>query len=133
MKLKQLVSLTALLFATFACFGPAGGGGGGRQPSVLPPDTAWPATVEGVLELAVEEGTPYEDGLSEINFCSIELEGGGYYLVEVGVAPIRAAGMTRDDLISDPRVRATLSGPSDSLFSSETPYYVVTALERLAE
>ncbi len=70
--------------------------------------------------------------LSEINFCSIELDD-GYYLVEVGVAPIRAAGMTRDDLISDPRVRATLSGPSELLFSSETPYYVVTALERLAE
>ncbi len=124
------LALSAALLSALACF-PGVGRNPGREPLTLPAGTSWPTTLEGVLELAVEEGTPYEDGLSEINFCSLERDD-GYYLLEVYAPAVRGAGMSRDDLVASPRVRATLSGPSELLFSDETPYYVVTALEQVA-
>ena len=95
-----------------------------NEPLRVAEDVQWPVTLRGTLEVMVEEGTAYEDDLSEINFCSLRVDE-GYYLLEVGVEAVREAGWTREEFVSETKVEVLLDGPSDLLFSLEIPYYRV--------
>lgn len=78
----------------------------------FPEGTPWPQSVEGVLEIAVEDGDVATDDISEVNFGSI-LTAEGAVLIDLRDDSIRAAGLSRDQLYQDIRVRAVLSGLSE--------------------
>jgi len=94
----------------------------------FPDDTTWPQTLEGTLEISVEEGEVGLDGLSAINFGT--LHGSGMYLsIEVSATALRESGFSRADTNRRSRVQATLSGPGQ--FSTpEYPSYRISALRR---
>lgn len=88
-----------------------------------------PTTLTGVLDISVEEGPVGGDGISEVNFGSVELEG-GFVLVEVPAEVVRAARLSRDVLISGREFRVEIAGEG-SFFDPAAPAYLVSALEPL--
>ena len=88
-----------------------------------------PATLTGALDVSVEEGPVGEDDVSEVNFGSIELDD-GFVLIEIGAATVRAAGLTRDELVGGGRFQVELDGESE-YFDPSAPTYSVSSLEPL--
>ncbi|HEV7239707.1 MAG TPA: hypothetical protein VGQ36_10735 [Thermoanaerobaculia bacterium] len=82
----------------------------GRGAARLPSDATWPHTIEGKLEISVEDGDVDADDLSELNFGSIRTTD-GTFLIHLDATVIRQAGLRRDQLYPEPTVRAELSGP----------------------
>jgi hypothetical protein len=91
------------------------------------PFTAWPQVLEGVVEVAVEEGDVGDDGLSEINFGSVDTDA-GTYLIAIPGSVLRAAGISRDAMLPGMRGRITLSGPYE-YSDPQTPTYAVSTIE----
>jgi hypothetical protein len=119
---------TFLLFLALAPLAACSPEGVGVSARTFPAGTAWPQTVEGVLDIAVEEGEAGADEISEINFGTVQTAS-GTVLIDVEGAVVRRAGLTREDLYRSLAVRATLSGPS-AYAGPGNPSYRVTSLER---
>ena len=88
-----------------------------------------PTTLTGVLDISVEEGPVGGDGISEVNFGSVEVDG-GFVLVEVPAEVVRAARVSRDVLVSGREFRVEIAGEG-SFFDPAAPAYLVSALEPL--
>lgn len=127
---RALRVLRLVLFLPWlaACGDSNATGRGGGAPRAFPAGTTWPQTVEGILEIAVEEGEAGADEVSEINFGTVQTASGAV-LIDVEGAVVRRAGLTREDLYRSLAVRATLSGPS-AYAGPGNPSYRVTSLER---
>ncbi len=83
----------------------------------------------GVLDVSVEEGPVGGDGVSAINFGSIEVAD-GYVLVEIPADVVRASRVSRDVLVGGRTFRVELG--SESEYSDAfSPSYRVTGLEPL--
>ncbi len=89
-----------------------------------------PAEVEGTLDVSVEEGPVGVDGVSQLNFGSIELDGARFVLVEITDEVVRAAGLDRDELVSGPVVRAQIELEGER-FDPRAPTYPVASIEIL--
>lgn len=124
----SILRLVLVLPWLAACWGSNSTGSAGAAPRIFPAGTTWPQAVEGVLEIAVEEGEAEADEISEINFGTIQTAS-GTVLIDVEGAVVRRAGLTREDLYRSLAVRATLDGPSPYA-GPGNPSYRVTRLER---
>lgn len=96
-------------------------------PGAVPLTVEAPTTVTGVLDIAVEEGPVGGDGISEVNFGSVELEA-GFVLVEVPADVVRSARLSRDVLVSRRTFRVGIAGEG-SFFDPAAPTYLVSDLE----
>jgi hypothetical protein len=90
---------------------------------VYPERTAWPQTVEGTLQISVEEGDAGSDGICEENFGSITT-GEKTVVIDVRGNTIRTAGISRAQAHQHVLVRAVLSGPSEYAAENNPMYYV---------
>lgn len=95
--------------------------------SAVPLTVEAPTTVTGVLDISVEEGPVGGDGISEVNFGSVELDD-GFVLVQVPAEVVRAARLSRDVLVSGREFRVEIAGEG-SFFDPAAPAYLVSALE----
>ena len=95
----------------------------------FPAGTAWPQVLEGPVEVSVEEGDVADDGLSDVNFGSVETDTGPYMIAIPG-SVARAAGLSRDAMVAGGRFRVTLSGLYEYA-DPQMPTYEVSRLERL--
>jgi hypothetical protein len=91
-----LVGFGLICGLLLAACGVGGGTREGRQPSTFPEGTVWPQVLEGVVEVAVEEGDVGDDGFSEINFGSVDADT-GTYLIAIPGDVLRAAGISGGD------------------------------------
>ena len=82
-----------------------------------------PATVEGSFLISVEKGDVDDQGVSEINFGTLAVNG-VEHLVQVSGAVMRAGRVPREGA----KVRATLGSRTDEYGA---PTYIITAMERL--
>jgi hypothetical protein len=82
-----------------------------------------PATVEGTFSISVEKGDVDDQGVSEVNFGTLAVNG-VEHLVQVSGKVLSAARIPRDG----GRVRATLSSRTDQYGA---PTYIITEMEKL--
>ena len=123
--LRRLAVAVAVVAASVGCSGDDATSTdvrGGVQPIAI----EVPATVVGVLEISIEEGPVGDDDLSEVNFGSVTTDD-GVVAVEVWADTVRAAGLTRDELVEGGRYRVELGAESEYT-AGAFPSYVVTAL-----
>jgi hypothetical protein len=85
-----------------------------------------PATIVGELEISVEEGPVGTDDISEVNFGSLETPDGPI-LIEVWADVVRAAGLSRDELVGGGRFRVELDEPAE-YSPPQAPSYRVSTL-----
>lgn len=117
--------VVALVVSVLASCGAGDTTGGGAANRLLTIET--PTVMTGRLDVAVEEGPVGGDGISEINFGSVEVAD-GIVLVEISAEVVRAARVSRDVLVSGREFRVEIAGASE--FSSpDAPSYVVASLE----
>lgn len=116
-----------LLLATLAVLASCGGESDTSPQGSLPIVLELPADVTGSLEISVEEGPVGDDDLSEINFGSIETDG-GWVAVAVSADVARAAGLSRDELSAGGRFRVRIER-ENPLSDSAIPTYDVVTIE----
>ncbi len=132
--MRRLGAVVLTTLVVVACGGDddddaSGGGAAGRligEGAVTFVEVEPPATVTGRLEITVEEGPVGSDELSEINFGSISTDE-GQVLIELEAEIVRAAGLTRDDLLAGPRVSAALEAPEYEV--TGVPSYRIVSIE----
>lgn len=96
----------------------------------LPMALVTPTTIVGLLEVSVEEGPVGADDISEINFGTLDVEG-GFVLVEIPGDVVRAAGLTWVDLQRPSRYEVSVDGPGTLVADDDTPSYAVESLTLL--
>ena len=93
----------------------------------LPADTDFPITIEGTLELDIEEGEVGEDGISEYNFGALIMKD-GILLVFAHGSVIRSSNFARGDYVE---AKVTLSGSDEIDADDEIATYQISKIETL--
>ena len=114
--------LAVVALASAACSSGAGESDGVDQLLRVDP----PITITGALDVSVEEGPVGADDISQINFGSVATDN-GVVLVDIPADVVRAAGLSREQLVGGGTFVVRLNGPFE-FFDPEFPTYRVGEL-----